>query len=276
MKLIDELQDLALSPSEAEIYLALLREGMGQPGSIAKQTNRHRQTVYSALDTLVELGLATVMMREGGKTYSASSPYELVRRVEKRRLLLEGTKAALVELQSVSSNPADVRVLYGKKGYLENLEMLMQSAVHSDKIERIVGGADGDFFWNILGSDFERYQARLNEHKIRKHMIGSDGYSKEGLADFLLYDGYELRLIPYAQAPSTFTRITLDMVSIEILNPEVVIIQMLGEQVAQLYLESFNSLWSVLPELYRYNREKGVVEMLKLDAAMRKRPSKKH
>ena len=53
----------------------------------------------------------------------------------------------------------------------------------------------------------------------------------------------ELRLLPKGLSSPTYTRITREMVSIEIYRPQLVVIQIRNTAIAEGYLDSFKLLW---------------------------------
>lgn len=71
-------------------------------------------------------------------------------------------------------------------------------------------------------------------------------FSKIFRQKFALEKNTELCTLPHGLSSPTYTRITREMVTIEMLEPSVVIIQIRNKSVARAYLDAFNLLWKQL------------------------------
>lgn len=92
---VDLLQDLGISRTEAMTYEALLNIESVSIRKIAAHTGINRGTTYDALKHLISLGLVSVKQGGSREGYTAESPeriYEIIR--EKRRDLLDATNLA--------------------------------------------------------------------------------------------------------------------------------------------------------------------------------------
>lgn len=139
-RLVEALSELELDDLEAEIYLALLRNGASQAGSIHSLIDASRGKVYDVLNELVGKGLAE---KSAGTPaiYRARDP-ELVfqasrRRLDRRRafvdLVEDRTLEALQRLQQTDTEAIDYNweILEGRDRIYERLSQAIEDAEDS-------------------------------------------------------------------------------------------------------------------------------------------------
>jgi sugar-specific transcriptional regulator TrmB len=146
--LADELTQLGLTPTEAQVYLALVQNGPMGASAIAAATGLARTAVYPTLGALVDKGLA-----EAGEGYgSRFSPVPAEKAlpqllaVDKAALLhRERLTTQVVELVSLLGEQTEtvpdelLQVLRGPRALTERFERLQLEAEHS--IECFVKGS---------------------------------------------------------------------------------------------------------------------------------------
>ncbi len=244
MDITFSLQELGFSKNEAVIYTALLKIGLTNVGPVVSSTGLHRQLVYEALDRLESKGLASVVIKNNRKYFQAAPPTVLMKQQEEKTQL---TQTLLPQLLSLSANALEhlnVRTLYGAQGFFENLKDVIRSASQSDRIVRIIGGAKDQQFYRILGNQYDDYLELLKKNEIQKQLIAPDNLSNEFQQKFAKEPGNTLKTMTQGLSSPTYTRITKDMISIEIYADEPVVIQIQSSAIAQGYLEHFELLWS--------------------------------
>jgi sugar-specific transcriptional regulator TrmB len=92
------LKEIGLSDTESSIYLCVLENGAMNVSDIVKSTQIQRTTVYHALDTLIQKGLAAKSMKQGKLTFSVISPEQLKVYLENKIQTLESKKKELNNL----------------------------------------------------------------------------------------------------------------------------------------------------------------------------------
>jgi len=85
VKMDRELINLGLSPSEAKVYLAILRLGQASVTKISEQANVKRPTTYLALEDLMRQGLVSEVRKGKIMTFKVESPNRLSRLTRKMR-----------------------------------------------------------------------------------------------------------------------------------------------------------------------------------------------
>ncbi len=237
------LKKLGFSENEAKVYLALLSIGLTSAGAIIKKTKLHRMLVYEALDRLIDKHLASYVYIKNRKHFQASDPDILLDSMREQQILLQQVVPDLKALRKSSDEELEVKILYGHSGFVTNLDTLVRIVARHDKVLRILGGASGDFFYEAVGDWYKNYLAILKKYKVAKWQISPDSTSDAFKQKFARENNTKLKTLPVGLSSPTLTRITPEMVSIEIYTKEIVVIQIYNRAVAQGYIESFSLLW---------------------------------
>ncbi|KKP40082.1 MAG: Transcriptional regulator TrmB [Candidatus Peregrinibacteria bacterium GW2011_GWF2_33_10] len=243
MDLTKALETLGLNKNEVKVYLALLSLGLTQAGEIVKKSKLHRMIVYNALDKLVDLKLASFVYVKNIKKFQASNPNIFLDLISEKEHLVKSIIPELQKLQKSAEEELEVKILYGHSGFISNLETLVKIATRYDKIMRILGGAEGDCFYSAVADWYRNYVDLLKKYKVAKWQISPDSTSKAFKEKFACEKNTKLKTLKIGLSSPTLTRITPEMVSIEIYTKEIVIIQIYNKAVSQGYLESFELLW---------------------------------
>ncbi len=252
MELQSALEQLDLNKNEAKVYLELLKLGLTNAGPIVTNTRLHRQLVYEALDRLVEKKLASVLIKNNRKHFQAASPNMILKLIQEKETKAREILPELLKLRTQADDQIEIRTLYGQKGFLENLKIIIESAAADDGIMRIIGGAPDTKFYEVLGDSYVEYVKLLEDNKVKKYLISPEEYSKDFKRKFALEEGNILKTLSKGISSPTYTRITKNMVSIEIYASDIVIVQMFNKAIAKGYRENFDLLWEQA-ELFKPN-----------------------
>lgn len=237
------LQRLGLSKNEAAVYLALLEGGLSQAGPLVKTTQLHRMLVYEALDRLENMGFLTVVHKKNVKLFQATDPGILL---EKSSQIQELARSLVPELRQKQQqkDAVTVRTLVGQEGFITNLTEVIESASRQqDKTMCIIGGAKDSDFYQTVGDWYPSYVRLLAKYDVKKRLLAPASFSQEFKEKYAKEDGTLLCTLPHGLSSPTYTRITEEMVTIELYEPSVMIIQIRNKAVAQGYLDSFELLW---------------------------------
>jgi sugar-specific transcriptional regulator TrmB len=246
MKLSEQLVQLGLSTNEASVYLALLELGTSQTGAIIKKTKLHGMLVYIALERLENARLVAKTRRKNVHLYHANAPERLLTRVEETMRTAQTILPTLQELMSKHKQPIRVETLIGREGFIRHLYEVIETVKKDPKREiRIMGGA-GTGASNpieITGEAYPDYAEACKKAGVKKLLLCSPETVEIYKRQFLIYPGNKLRVIEGEFHSPTLSRITRNMVSIEIYQPEILVLQIHHPQIAQHYHEAFETLW---------------------------------
>jgi len=234
---------LGLSKNESSVYLSLLSKGLSQAGPLVKETRLHRMLVYEALNRLADMGLVTIVHKKNIRIFHASDPTVLTHRMHELANLSQAVVHALHSLQK-RSDVVSVRTLIGREGFITNLQEVVESAARQkDNTLYIIGGARDSDFYDAIGDWYDDYINLLKKHRVQKRLLAPTSFSDIFKKKFVQEKGTELRTLPHGLSSPTYTRITEEMVTIELYYPSIVIIQIRNKAVAQSYIDSFELLW---------------------------------
>ncbi len=120
--MIEDLQQIGLTPGEARAYLALLELGSSTVGPIAKKAGISYSKIYGVLERLMEKGLVTFVKKAQTRFYQAADPrklYEYLDKAEqsinKRREMLNNILPRLQALKQIPP-PEEAEVFIGLQG----------------------------------------------------------------------------------------------------------------------------------------------------------------
>ncbi|OGY81388.1 MAG: hypothetical protein A3F54_01905 [Candidatus Kerfeldbacteria bacterium RIFCSPHIGHO2_12_FULL_48_17] len=246
MHIKDSLLQLGLNKNEAAVYLTLLTLGLSQAGPLVKTTKLHRMLVYNALDRLMDEGLVSVLHKKNIKLFQVTDPGALLERTQRLNALASDLLPQLRKIQEQKPHVVNVRTLVGPEGFRTNLKEIVESAGRQKKrLMYIIGGAKDTDFYDALGDWYPQYLALLEKHEVEKFLLAPASFSSVFKKKFAAEPDTHLRTLPQGLSSPTYTRITEDMVAIEIYHPEIVIIQIRNKAIARGYLDSFQLLWQV-------------------------------
>ncbi|MDQ7814259.1 MAG: helix-turn-helix domain-containing protein [Patescibacteria group bacterium] len=247
---ISTLEESGFSHNESLVYIALLESGTTNAGSLIKKTGLHRQIVYQALGSLESKGYVIPSTKKGKKHFQAASPEGIIRAQEERTERVRSVLPELLALKARSLDAVEVRTLYGHEGFVSNLKDVIESAARTDRTMRIIGGAPDKYFYSMIGGWYDDYVALLQKNHVVKKLISPESYSSEFKKNFALEKGNELRTMAFGLSSPTYTRITPELMTMEIYieGRDMTIIQIRNKAIAQGYLEHFNLLWGQAKE----------------------------
>ena len=244
MDIKKSLIEFGFSKNEAAVYLALLELGTTQAGPLVNMTRLHRMKVYNALEKFVDEGYCTIVRKKNIKMFTATDPSALQANIKRKEALVAGILPNLKELQQKNDQLVDVRTLVGHEGFTNNMRDILDStARQKDKTMRIIGGGRGIDFYEALGSWYEDYVELCENMQIKKWLVVPAMYLKEFKQKFGKEKNTELRSLPEGLNTPIYTRVTAEMVSFEIYQPQLFVIQIRNEVLARNYMDSFELLW---------------------------------
>lgn len=153
------LEAIGLSKTETNIYIAGLSSSSISPSDLAKQTGIKRPTVYHALSTLMDKGLAA-KRDVGNKTiFSMTNPSLLPKVVEQKITFLQQKRLALEDVMPALSQLKPVKkpkVLVSHYEGVEGIKLLMEEAYYCQSRHWEALAPRNNFFLQF-DKDYTRY-----------------------------------------------------------------------------------------------------------------------
>lgn len=236
------MEELGLTKNEAAVYSALLETGITQAGPIIKLTGLHRMIVYNAFDSLIEQQLVSVLHKKNAKLFQPADPGILLKKASDISAHTAELVPKLRALQQKMGDLITTRTFIGNEGIATSMEEIIISASKTNGVMSIIGGAPAEDAYTSFGPWYPKYVELAKKYKVKKKLLTSSKYI-EGFSKFQDEKNTELRVMDKGLSAPTYTRITPELVSIEMYHPQIVVIHIRNKAIAQSYLESFDLLW---------------------------------
>lgn len=104
-------QELGLSPSEATLYVALLKSGGVPASQIAKEVGQRRTTAYATLKLLVQKGFVVAYLKKGRQVFVAEKPQNVAGYFQKRLRIFTESIPFLESLEKKELQSGGVRFI---------------------------------------------------------------------------------------------------------------------------------------------------------------------
>ncbi len=173
--MIDELTQLGLSTSEAEIFSLLLETGPTFAGQLVYRSKKHRQIVYNALDALLGRKLILVSKKNGKNFYSIGDPRKILVDLKQKETLAQEIVKRVQE--KTETDNERVIVFSGPDSYEQGLESFRRNAEEAS--EYIVMGGEDKSWYLYTRSFFLKHVAELRRIKKKGVDILILFYEKE-------------------------------------------------------------------------------------------------
>lgn len=168
----ETLQELGLNPNEAKVYLTLIKLGPSMAGKIADISKVHRRTVYDVLESLIDKGLVSFIIKANRKSFEATNPKRLMELLKEKEKDLDNLLPELIATQRASKETQTATVYKGKKGVKNIFEDVIKYK------EDLVFGSSGRFR-EILGPYAWLFQKRKKTGRKTKIMVSERVRGKE-------------------------------------------------------------------------------------------------
>lgn len=213
-KLYKELKSFGLSENEAKVYMALLELGEANIAQLTKKSNVNRSTVYLAINSLKEKGLASSIKKRKNLFY-AEDPRKMIDNLKKKTAELEKSMPNFLAAFALLDKKPDIRYFEGESGIKEiykdilntpNSEML---AWYSNDYKPFF---DEKFFFDFFiperkknkiwlraiypeNEDMRKLAGNNEIHLRQTRFIDNDNFNLE--SELALYDKNKLAIISY-------------------------------------------------------------------------------
>lgn len=238
-------EHLGLTFKEAEVYKILLKLGETPVSNLFNYLPDHSQIIYRAIDGLATKNLAVISIKKHRKYVRAEDPRILQQMEEENLKEIKQLVPELLALQK-NSNEAIVRVLKGN----EAVQSIRENAI--DDIDQngtfYTIGASGDRFYEIMGSRFKGIENKRVIKHITKKMISSENQRENILKENKSFALNETRFLPSEFPIVSSTSIYKDNVIIFVWTEEPIVIHMQSPEVAESYIQYFETLWQIAEE----------------------------
>lgn len=181
------LKEIGLTNTEIKVYVALLQLGSSLASRISQSSKVERAVTYHILGKLIRKGVASYVIKENRKYFSAAEPEKLRNLLREKEDLLNDLIPELSKLEKTQEQSLSIEVFRGIEGY----KTVVEDLIRDKKPYYIIGyagkGAMISKFWYI------HYQKRRIKRKIPRYLLVHQ--SKKDI-DSLKYPMTRTRILP--------------------------------------------------------------------------------
>jgi predicted transcriptional regulator len=236
-----------LTPGEAKTYLALLELGSTTAGPIIEKSGVARSFIYNILNSLIEKGLVSYVLKDGTRIYQAAEPSRIVdymqtrkEQLEKNQEKIQALLPKLMLLQSSAPTTA-VSVFAGFKGIQTCFERYQLKLKKGD--EYLCYGA-----YPIQEEKYHTYWKKHHKERIKEgitcRMLFNQGTARSIMLNRNSYKGCDTRYMPTALKTPAWFYIYADVVGIFLQSRSPVAIEIVNEEIATTFRQYFEEFWS--------------------------------
>jgi len=118
--------NIGLTARESEAYLALLELQESLVAEIADKTKENRTHLYDTLNSLINKGLASYVIKNGKKYFMPSNPEKIIDLLREKESLVKESLPELKELYKPKSKMPVIEVYEGKEGVKTVLQDILK------------------------------------------------------------------------------------------------------------------------------------------------------
>lgn len=111
----ESLTNAGLTKNESRVYLQLLKFGEQSANNIAKKTVMDRTLTYAVLNSLVEKGLVSHIIKESKKFFLAEDPSNLLNPLRERESIVKNLLVDLKSIQKEEDSHQEIKVFEGRE-----------------------------------------------------------------------------------------------------------------------------------------------------------------
>ena len=125
--IVDSLENFGLNQKEAKIYLTILKLGVAKVSDVAKKAGIIRETVYGVINSLVQKGLVSSIIKSGVRYFEAAEPTKLKVILKEKLGAIEKILPELEEIKQKRGPKPKVELFEGKEGLKTMMEDILTS-----------------------------------------------------------------------------------------------------------------------------------------------------
>ncbi|MFA6072632.1 MAG: helix-turn-helix domain-containing protein [Candidatus Woesearchaeota archaeon] len=247
--MLEILQQIGLTPSEAKVYVALLETGKNTATGILNHAKFNSGRIYEVLTSLENKGLVSAVKEGKVKFFVASSPERVLdylnakmEDVNQQKNDFEKVLPTLKKSYEHTQQETDIEVFLGVKGQKTAYDILFAEAGKDKDKEIIVQGITKKSKYPQEVLDLLRFYVykRRKELKLKVKKIADDEAKKEKM---YFEDNSEIRYLPFSSTTSIQVLGEITMVQMPV-EPVITII-IRNKRVAEDYKKQLKFLWSI-------------------------------
>lgn len=238
-----KLTGLGLSEHEISLYLTLLEWSESLASDLAEKVGLNRTHTYDILESLINKGLASYIIKDNSRYFLATNPNRLLDNIKEKEKALQQQQEkikqlipALLNLKRPKEEKTKAEIFCGKEG----VKMVYNDILKEAK-EYHVLGATGKIA-EIMQFYFPQHEKERIKKKIKLKLLFNESVKNKGIATKRKYA--EIRFLPYEYfSPIPIVVYNNKIVTLIWTEPLAIIVK--NREVAETYRKYFNLLWKI-------------------------------
>ena len=244
--LITLIKEADLTEGEAKVYLSLFKLGQSTTGPIIKESGVANSIIYHLLENLIKKGLASFIIKDKTKYFSAAEPNKLLEYLEKKKQKIEESKEKINNLIpnlltfGLSKDTTTVQVYEGFKGIQTAYEHYYIKLKKNENI----------YCWGVHPFQKEQYHLywqkdllRREKTGIKVQMLFNKGTSPEILINRNSYKGCNTRYMPSNMKTPAWFMTYKDTTVLFLQNNNPIAVEIVNQEIANSFKAYFDDLW---------------------------------
>lgn len=236
---VKELMDIGLTMNQAKVYLELLRTPGQNPGRLSKKLSIDRSFMYGILNSLVNKGLVSSLVKENKKVFYPAAPENLLKEIEEKKSKTVNVVKKLKQISQQAPEGELVSMYEGKAG----LKAFVRDFLESDYFDTFGGGGKLDIL-EALKYEYPHYLKDLNKSKIKGRLITSPK-NKKIMDKIYKKSKVDIKTLPNLKSRVSFTLFKNKTVIYSAKErPFVIVID--DKEISNSLKDYFENLWALI------------------------------
>ena len=240
--MIEQLQELGLSKTEARVYLTLLELGSTTTGPIIKKSGMYRVMVYDTLEKLLQRGLVTYSIQKNRKHFQAEDPELILKSLQQKEALAQTLMKKLRTLRIEQLPEQGASVYEGWKGIKAAQENYFKIMKKGSSGEYLMVGASRQLHQKleVFFNDFHERRSKL---KIPAKLLFNENNRKFGKVK-QKFKPVQIRFMPKKIVTPSWISTYQNMVLIGVAEELPMAFFIQNKAVAESYRQYFYFMWN--------------------------------
>lgn len=126
-EILGNLQMLGMTYKESKVYLTSLELGVSRVTDISKKSGILRESTYSVINSLMQKGLMSYVIKSGVRYFEAADPKKIKSILKEKEKLTNQILPSLVAIQKLKIIKPNIMVYEGKEGIKTVMEDILKS-----------------------------------------------------------------------------------------------------------------------------------------------------
>lgn len=246
MDLLTSIKEAGLTDGEGKVYLALLKLGSTTSGPIIEESGVANSIIYRLLDSLIEKGLASYIIKEKTKYFQACEPKKIIEYLEERKQKIEDNKDNINKLlpqllaMGMNNEETSVQVYEGFRGIQTAYEHWYNKLKKGEEV----------LAWGVYPQQSEKYHIywqkdhlKRKKYGIKTRILFNQGTDKEILKNRNSYWGADARYMPVGMKTPAWFMTYANVTVIFLQHNKEIAVEIINKDIAESFKAYFDNLW---------------------------------